>query len=52
MENQEVLKAIATLADKVSRYHERFISSGKRKRKITKRNIRTQKRASYTYNSR
>jgi hypothetical protein len=25
MENQEVLKAIATLADKVSRYHERLL---------------------------
>ena len=26
MENQEVLKAIATLADKVSRYHERLLA--------------------------
>ena len=26
MENQEVLKAIATLADKVSRYHERLLT--------------------------
>jgi len=27
MENQEVLKAIATLADKVSRYHERLLAA-------------------------
>ena len=27
MENQEVLKAIAVLADKVSRYHERLLAS-------------------------
>ena len=26
MENQEVLKAIAVLADKVSRYHERLLT--------------------------
>jgi hypothetical protein len=26
MENQEVLKAIAVLADKVSRYHERLLA--------------------------
>ena len=26
MENQEVLKAIATLADQVSRYHERLLA--------------------------
>ena len=27
MENQEILKAIATLADKVSKYHERLLAS-------------------------
>ena len=27
MENQEVLKAIAVLADKVSRYHERLLTT-------------------------
>ena len=27
MENQEILKAIATLADKVSRYHERLLAT-------------------------
>jgi hypothetical protein len=27
MDNQEVLKAIAVLADKVSRYHERLLAS-------------------------
>jgi hypothetical protein len=27
MENQEVLKAIAVLADKVSRYHERLLAT-------------------------
>ena len=41
MENQEVLKAIATLADKVSRYHERLLAVERENEKITKRNIRT-----------
>jgi|TARA_R100001594_G_scaffold32491_1_gene60369 hypothetical protein len=27
MENQEILKAIASLADKVSRYHERLLAT-------------------------
>jgi len=27
MENQEILKAIAVLADKVSRYHERLLAT-------------------------
>ena len=34
MENQEVLKAIATLADKVSRYHERLLAVEREKEKI------------------
>jgi hypothetical protein len=36
MENQEVLKAIATLADKVSRYHERLLAVEREKEKIEK----------------
>ena len=36
MENQEVLKAIATLADKVSRYHERLLTVEREKEKIEK----------------
>jgi|TARA_R100001460_G_scaffold100_3_gene376 hypothetical protein len=36
MENQEVLKAIATLADKVSRYHERLLAVERENEKLTK----------------
>ena len=36
MENQEVLKAIATLADKVSRYHERLLVVEREKQKLEK----------------
>ena len=36
MENQEVLKAIATLADKVSRYHERLLTVEREKEKLEK----------------
>tara|TARA_R100000234_G_scaffold100303_1_gene69127 strand:- start:8110 stop:8346 length:237 start_codon:yes stop_codon:yes gene_type:complete len=36
MENQEVLKAIATLADKVSRYHERLLAVEREKEKLEK----------------
>lgn len=36
MENQEVLKAIATLADKVSRYHERLLAVEREKQKLEK----------------
>jgi len=36
MENQEILKAIATLADKVSRYHERLLAVEREKEKIEK----------------
>jgi len=37
MENQEILKAIATLADKVSRYHERLLTVEREKKKIEKK---------------
>ena len=36
MENQEVLKAIANLADKVSRYHERLLTVEREKEKLEK----------------
>ena len=36
MENQEILKAIATLADKVSRYHERLLAVEREKEKLEK----------------
>ena len=36
MENQELLKAIATLADKVSRYHERLLAVEREKEKLEK----------------
>ena len=36
MENQEVLKAIATLADKVSRYHERLLAVERENEKLKK----------------
>ena len=36
MENQELFKAIATLADKVSRYHERLLAVEREKEKIEK----------------
>ena len=36
MENQEVLKAIATLADKVSRYHERLLAVERENEKLHK----------------
>ena len=36
MENQEVLKAIATLADKVSRYHERLLAVERDNEKLQK----------------
>ena len=36
MENQEVLKAIATLADKVSRYHERLLAVERENEKLQK----------------
>ena len=41
MENQEVLKAIATLADKVSRYHERLLAVERENEKLQKDTIRT-----------
>ena len=34
MENQEILKAIATLADKVGRYHERLLVVEREKAKL------------------
>ena len=37
MENQEVLKAIATLADKVSRYHERLLAVERENEKLQKK---------------
>ena len=36
MENQEVLKAIATLADKVSRYHERLLAVERENERLKK----------------
>tara|TARA_R100000655_G_scaffold108536_1_gene160694 strand:- start:269 stop:484 length:216 start_codon:yes stop_codon:yes gene_type:complete len=36
MENQEILKAIANLADKVSKYHERLLAVEREKDKIEK----------------
>ena len=36
MENQEVLKAIATLADKVSRYHERLLAIERENERLKK----------------
>ena len=36
MENQEVLKAIAVLADKVSRYHERLLASERDNKRLEK----------------
>ena len=36
MENQEVLKAIATLADKVSRYHERLLAVERENKRLQK----------------
>ena len=36
MENQEVLKAIATLVDKVGRYHERLLEVEREKEKLEK----------------
>jgi len=36
MENQEVLKAIATLADKVSRYHERLLAVERENERLQK----------------
>ena len=36
MENQEVLKAIATLADKVSRYHKRLLAVERENEKLQK----------------
>ena len=36
MDNQEVLKAIATLADKVSRYHERLLAVERENEKLQK----------------
>jgi len=36
VENQEVLKAIATLADKVSRYHERLLAVERENEKLQK----------------
>jgi len=41
MENQEVLKAIAVLADKVGRYHERLMIYGKRIRKTSERQLKS-----------
>ena len=35
MENQEVLKAIATLVDKVSRYHERLLQLEREKERLS-----------------
>ena len=36
MENQEILKAIATLVDKVGRYHERLLAVEREKEKLEK----------------
>jgi|TARA_R100001082_G_scaffold70028_1_gene39830 hypothetical protein len=36
MENQEVLKAIATLVDKVGRYHERLLAVEREKERLEK----------------
>ena len=36
MENQEILKAIATLADKVSRYHERLLAVERENERLQK----------------
>jgi len=36
MENQEVLKAIAVLADKVSRYHERLLATERDNERLQK----------------
>ena len=36
MENQEVLKDIATIADKVSRYHERLLAVERENEKLQK----------------
>jgi|TARA_R110000803_G_scaffold86261_1_gene152606 hypothetical protein len=36
MDNQEVLKAIAVLADKVSRYHERLLASERDNKRLEK----------------
>ena len=36
MENQEILKAIATLADKVSRYHERLLAAERDNKRLEK----------------
>ena len=36
MENQEVLKAIATRADKVSRYHERLLAVERENERLQK----------------
>jgi len=36
MENQEVLKAIANLADKVSRYHERLLAVERENERLQK----------------
>ena len=36
MENQEVLKAIATLADKVCRYHERLLAVERENERLKK----------------
>ena len=35
MENQEVLKAIATLVDKVSKYHERLLQLEREKERLS-----------------
>ena len=35
MENQEILKAIATLADKVGRYHERLLQLEREKERLS-----------------
>jgi hypothetical protein len=36
MENQEILKAIATLADKVSRFHERVLATERDNKRLEK----------------
>ena len=40
MENQEILKAIATLADKVSRYHERLLAVEREKEEDIRRDVK------------
>ncbi len=52
MENQEVLKAIATLADKVSRYHERLLAVERENERLKKELSEHKKVLIYIRNSR